>query len=293
MATTKASIRKALAAQEDLKRRDEHCSMDPLTLAAIDCSIRQQVRVTRTSDEYGLYTISEVRQESAQGIVRMGLAGRRRLETDEAFAAVLDPQVVHPTLSGDEAEALGEFVERLDDDGHNRALIVIAPHGGHIEPHTAEQAERVASRLAGHGASCWRCKGFKNGGGASERWHITSADISEASFPRLNEVVGRGFAHAFAFHGFVEPEILVGGLADMALKQEIKAAIDGAMAGTGFDVRIAEPCDPDNGDDERNIVNRLTAGGANGVQIEQPLKARRNYGLAIADAVADVYRSKL
>ena len=46
-----------------------------------------------------------------------------------------------------DAEAGGELVERLDDDGELRGLIVIAPHGGDIEPHTDEQAERVAFRL--------------------------------------------------------------------------------------------------------------------------------------------------
>jgi hypothetical protein len=47
------------------------------------------------------------------------------------------------------------------------------------------------------------------------------------------------------------------------------------------------------GDDPRNIVNRLTAGGANGIQIEQSLAARSGSWAAIADAVAEVYRRKL
>jgi hypothetical protein len=51
---------------------------------------------------------------------------------------------------------------------HTR-LIVIAPHGGDIERHTDQQAERVASRLKAKAASSWRCKGFKEGGGASDR----------------------------------------------------------------------------------------------------------------------------
>lgn len=43
----------------------------------------------------------------------------------------------------------------------------------------------------------------------------------------------------------------------------------------------------------RNIVNRLTAGGVGGIQIEQSFSAREGYGRAIADAVAGVYASKL
>ena len=43
-------------------------------------------------------------------------------------------------------------------------------------------------------------------------------------------------------------------------------------------------------DAERNIVNRLTAGGANGIQIEQKSGPRER---PIAEAVANVFDSKL
>ena len=69
-----------------------------------------------------------------------------------------------------------------------------------------------------------------------DRWHITSTDIHEASFPHLNSVISRGFTHAVAFHGFNDPEvradILIGGAASASLKQEIKTAIKGAIAGS-------------------------------------------------------------
>ena len=65
----------------------------------------------------------------------------------------------HPSLAVDQARACGERVERLRDNGRQRELIVIAPHGGDIERHTDEQAEQVASRLAAKAGSCWRCKG--------------------------------------------------------------------------------------------------------------------------------------
>jgi hypothetical protein len=76
------------------------------------------------------------------------------------------------------------------------------------------------------------------------------------------------------------------------LKEKIKAAIDGVV-GSEFTVRITTPDEPFGGDDKRNIVNRLTAGGANGVQIEQKIAPREAKGLAIAEAVAKVYASEL
>ena len=63
--------------------------------------------------------------------------------------------------------------------------------------------------------------------------------------------------------------------------------------GPDITVRVATPDEHYGGDDERNIVNRLTHGGVGGVQLEQSLPARRDHGTAIADAVASVYRRRL
>ncbi len=292
MATYDASVRKVLSSQRNLIDK-EHCSADPEKLATVGSALGHQVRIKRSSSEYGLYTVSKGRQERADNTVRLGKTGRRRLGTGKDFIGTLDSQVPHPTCTDAEAETNSEFVERLGDNGRHTGLIVIAPHGGDIERYTDLQAERVASRLAAKGVSSWRCKGWKRGGGAFDRWHITSTDIHEASFPGLDSVISRGFAYAVAFHGFDDPDILIGGSAPHSLKQEIKAAIEGAIAGLGITVRIARPDEDFNGDNPRNIVNRLTAGGANGIQIEQSLLARASHGQAIADAVANVYNSKI
>lgn len=299
MATYKASIKKALKPeQDDLIKRKEHCSADREKLESTGRLLGHQVRIKRNNDEYGLYTVSEVRQEDPDNIVRMGEGGRERLGTINEFDATLNPQAPHPTLDDCEAEAEGEFVERLDDNGWHNGLIAIAPHGGKIELGTDVQAEHVASHLAAKGVSAWRCKGWHRKG-AFEHWHITSTDIHEASFPLLNSVISRGFKYAVAFHGFedddsVRDDILVGGLAPDALKEKVKEAIKGVV-GSAFKVRITRPDEQLGGDDKRNIVNRLTAGGANGVQIEQKKAPREEKGLAlaIAETVAQVYASEL
>ena len=296
MATYKASIKKALESeQDDLIKRKEHCSADRDKLETVGRLPGHQVRIKRNDDEYGLYTVSEVRQENPDDTVRMGEDGRDRLGMINEFDATLDSQVPGPPLDDSEAEARGEFVERLDDNGWHNGLIAIAPHGGDIEPHTDLQAERVASQLAGKGVSSWRCKGW-HPNGAFEHWHITSTDIHEASFPLLNSVISRGFRYAVAFHGFddngIPDDIRIGGLAPDALKEKIKEAIKGVV-GSDFTVNITKPGDQFGGDDKRNIVNRLTAGGANGVQIEQKMAPREEKGLAIAEAVAKVYASEL
>jgi len=298
VATFEASVKMAMSSsQQDLIKRKEHCSADPEMLTTIGRALGHQVRIKRNDSEYGLYTVSEVRQENPDDIVRMGGAGRERLGTNEEFAATFDSQAPDPSCTDAEAEVKGEFVERLGDGGINRGLIVIAPHGGDIERHTDEQAECVASQLADKGVSSWLCKGWRPGGGALERWHITSTDIHEASFPLLDSIIARCFTYAVAFHGYTpdpgQPEILVGGTS--ALREEVAMAIKDAVAGSDITVEPSDPIrDKDfNGDNLLNIVNRLTAGGRNGIQIEQSLRARSSCGRAIADAVATVYNPEL
>jgi hypothetical protein len=110
---------------------------------------------------------------------------------------------------------------------------------------------------------------------------------------RDEDALDRGFAHAVAFHGFDEQEVLIGGIAPTGLKHEVRSAIEAATVGSGISVRVATPKDRFGGDDPRNIVNRLTVDGLGGLQIEQSLSARRDHGAAIADAVAAVYARRL
>ena len=58
-------------------------------------------------------------------------------------------------------------------------------------------------------------------------------------------------------------------------------------------MRIAGPDEEYGGDDPCNIVNRLSAAGEGGIQIEQSLRARCRHWDVIADAVAAVYRPLL
>ena len=291
MVARHAVIRRALPSQEDLQKRREHCSVDPRKLLEIGADVGSQVRILTRADDQVLFTVSESRDEDPDGVVRIGLTGRRRFGTEDEFDGVIDSQVPHPTLSDTDAEDLGEFVERLHD-GASATVIAIAPHGGDIELNTDRQAEQVASRLAAHGASSWVCRGWKSGDRAFESWHITSDETDPRSFPLLDSVFRRGFADAVSFHGFKEPLVLVGGLAPVELREEIREAIASAV-GPDVVVRVATPDDPFNGDSPCNIVNRLTKGGANGVQIEQSLTAREEHWAAIADAIAGVYEARL
>lgn len=283
----------------------EHCSAHREQITTVGRNKGQQVRIERyTPDgltllDLALYTVIDVHDEEPD-LVFVGytdpeskkhdLRDRLGLSGIEPSTGKIKSEVPDPNLTDDEARCNSEFVERQSDNGRHQGLIAIAPHGGDIEIHTDEQAKRVGERLASKCVSVWVCKGFKKNGGAFDRWHITSTDISEESFPKLKTVIGRHFEYAVAFHGWSENFICVGGSAPPDLKNQIKTAIR-AIPDLNIDVKTDEEgCGAFNGNDPRNIVNRL---GTNGVQIEQSRDARKFFGVPIADAVADVIDLKI
>jgi phage replication-related protein YjqB (UPF0714/DUF867 family) len=297
--------------------RREHCSVNSNQIGMIGLTPGQQVRIERPAANgttFALYTIdahndAEEGEEEPDNAVYVGYTELKDLEerldfssTDlsskDSFPGKINGQVAAVGLTDAEAEAYSEFIEYLADDGYNRELVILAPHGGFIEEHTDVQAQYVVEQLPSKSVSVWMCKGFKKGGGAYQRWHITSTDINEESFPKLKTIIGRQFKYAIAFHGWDDDSICIGGsTSDYDLKLQIKYEIKKAVSNTDIKVEIAgEPgssCSADfNGNDDNNIVNRLSQ---NGLQIEQCKKAREKESRrkAIAKAVADVIRPKL
>lgn len=291
-----ADVRDPLDGEAPIAKKKEHCSADADHLAAIGRAAGQQVRITRPGGEIAAYTVKRVHEGGGRAVIGMGRLGRSRLGASGAvkeFEATVSADVVRSELTDAEAKDRGEFVERLDDDGTNTGLLVMAPHGGEIEVPTDLQAERVAAQLGGKKVSVWRCKGYGKRGvqGAFERWHITSTETHEASFPLLAKVATRKFDHAVSFHGMVDGRILVGGIGPTRLKVEIRDAIREAIDDPSIPVDIAMQGEANGGTSPDNIVNRYSKG--TGIQIEQSPKARREHWEKIADAVARVYRSKL
>ena len=201
------------------------------------------------------------------------------------------------------AKSMSEFIEKLHE-VQNHKLIVLAPHGGNIEPWTDVEAEYVANRF-GDSASLWLCKGFssRNPNGdsnedATERWHITSTQINPESFPKLKSIIAPtpNFEYSIAFHGWTEDSICVGGNPhnpDADLKCDIRGAIMKALEEANPDIKVhVSPC-PDgnfNGDSSDNIVNRL---GTNAIQIEQCKIARTKYHDKIAQAVVNAIGTRI
>jgi phage replication-related protein YjqB (UPF0714/DUF867 family) len=268
---------------QNFKNDDDSCSVSK-SLAGI--LIGDQIRIVRGPDEYAVYTVVDRQMGENPEIVRMGVSARERLGTSNPFDGVLVKPVLASNLTDEEAEALGEFVERLVDDGSNTGLVVIAPHGGGIEDGTDLQAEAVTAAL---GCSSWIVKGWKQGGGSYDRWHVTSTKISPRSFPGLGLIAKRGFAYSVAFHGMSAPGVLIGGAGPDDLKEMLKDAILDELSDPDIDVVIAEQGDANSGMSSKNVVNWLSDGGVGGIQLEQSMKVRKDHWQEVVDAVVSVY----
>ena len=246
-----------------------------------------QVRLKFGNNE-AIYAVV-VADDYGNAVVFMGSGGQKRLGISQAPAT--------GSISNFVVNELHHADPKLTEDcivGSDNFLAVLAPHGGSIEVETDRQALEVAqsSEFASGSVTCWFCAGTsaRTGPGAHDRWHITSTDISEHSFPKLkHQVVDIPFTHAVSFHGFDDPDIvddvLVGGRASDALKDRIVKAIHDE---SGLSVTRVGSGDQFGGIEARNLVNRLAHG--NGVQIEQSRDARKdNTWKKIANAVAAAY----
>jgi phage replication-related protein YjqB (UPF0714/DUF867 family) len=289
---TDIDVLKAASNMTALMRSQELCWMDPELAAACGIVLGDQIRLKRSTNHYAIYTVSDFRQEGpGNDDVRLGPDGRKKLGTAGAMSDLdmyIGGSILRSDLSDTDARSQSEFVERLDDHG-NKGLVACAPHGGGIELYTERQAERVYEKLAAKKITSWRCKGWKEDGGAFDRWHIAATRISRNCFPLLDSIGDRGFTYSVCFHGWSSGGILIGGRGTMQLKQDIQAAIIKAMNDASIAVTIADADDADNGDDPKNLVNWLTADGESSIQLEQSLTSRTKYWQQIADAVASVF----
>lgn len=276
---------------------EENCTIDPDLASANSVEVGQQIRikVKNSPTKYGLLTVDRTYEDgSDNNDIRLRASARTRFGQTDGFDAYLEgcDQVVLHGKDNTWLNSNDEFGELLDEtDTTHTDLVICAPHGGMIENYTDEMAKWCYDKMVAlsKSASCWRCIGHQDAIGAYAAWHITSTEISRSSFPYLDQIGDRGFSYAVSFHGYGEADIGVGGAAPLALKTEIKEAIENAV-GTAYDVTVVTT-GPYAGTSADNFVNWLTD-GSDGVQIELPYGARQNYGQAIAEAVATVFAGK-
>lgn len=146
--------------------------------------------------------------------------------------------------------------QRVVDDAQT---VIVAPHGGGIEPGTSE----IAEAIAGNDFSFYAFEGIKPGG--NRDLHITSTRFDEPRCLKLVQTSER----VVTIHGEESDAsvVYVGGR-DVRLRRRIGAALKKA----GFVAR-APRRSPLRGEDPRNICNRGIS--RKGVQLELSAGLRR------------------
>lgn len=207
----------------------------------------------------------------------------------------------------------GSFRETAVRRNDNRFALIV-PHGGAIETKTSDQIAPFVATLEGTTynipVNSWRAEGQWSDDQTSKRWHITSTNLSEQSFPALAGMLDQTwfdtdhpFRRTLSFHGMTtgEADIILGGGTDLNAKCHVATKIK-AESGMGpvairiyHDDQIIDiAADGDrtvcrkglDGDSARNIINRLAADG--GIQIEQSGDVRSNttYRNGVANGAA-------
>lgn len=148
-------------------------------------------------------------------------------------------------------EETGDGAFRVRLRKHLDTVVVIAPHGGGIEPGTSE----IAEAIAGDDFSFYTFEGTKQTGNGD--LHITSTSFDE---PQGLALV-RASPTVLSVHGEASPgEIVFLGGRDAAFQKRLRVS----LTAEGFEVRVHE--DPGlSGRDPLNICNRGRSGG---VQLE-------------------------
>jgi phage replication-related protein YjqB (UPF0714/DUF867 family) len=202
------------------------------------------------------------RQRPTATFHRFVAAVRDALDEEAGAGGSACPSPHGSDLYGCFGELFAENTEGVDYTRTFRAtgdpVLVLAPHGGGIEPGSSE----VADAIAGSRFGFYEFAGVRSSGNYG--LHITSTNYDE---PTALEMVGAA-EHAIAVHGTAGsvPLVYVDGL-----DRDLVALIDGNLRAAGFSTSPAPP--EMAAQVESNLVNR-TATGA-GVQLELSAALRR------------------
>lgn len=172
-------------------------------------------------------------------------------------------------------------------------LLSCASSGGEIYENTDLQALHVSSEST---ASSWACFGYDDKDRAHERWHVRPELIYPDSYNDVRFLIEdeehESAVNFIGIDGGADGQIIIGGLASETLQEDLKANLEEKFEGQDVDISIAYG-GRWSGTDTKNIVNRFTETGDNGLQVAQSEDIRQNHWKKVADAVLETYGEQI
>lgn len=162
--------------------------------------------------------------------------------------------------------------------------LIVAPHGGDLEPYTFSQAIKLAERSD---CDVWATDVMSRGN-TFQNWHYSSNDIDVEKFTYLRDLE-YNYDTVISFHGTKKNEIIIGGREDPNNRRELESLINDKLPDT--DTVIADGNTDLNGYHPENIVNRRSD-NSQGIQLEQPFQTRSQNWETIVECV-DTYLSNI
>lgn len=286
------SIHKALSSQDEIKDSKEKASVSSELKQKIGVNVGDQIRIEKLDTGIvGAFTVWEIHDDSSKP-VRMGARGRKKtFNTSSTFNGTISGTVPENQLTFQEAWRKSRSIETTWHEPEQDQLIALAPHGADMEACTDQIAVELYKNMPANQCSIWAYHGF--GDDAGDRFHIKSHRVQSQSYPGLAEVSNTNFQRAIAFHIKKDAEkIEVGGLTDRQLRKDIAATVEEAV-NEKWETELEYDEGTYMGQKKANVVNRLTADGQSGVQIELPIYAARNYRKRIARNLAEWFQNSI
>lgn len=147
--------------------------------------------------------------------------------------------------------------------------LVVAPHGGGIEPYTFVQATKLLE--LNNQCDFWGVRGMSNKN-AYNRLHYSSNNIDLDRFEYLDSL-DDNYDTCISFHGTRRDEFIVGGNSSESDRRNLIEMLSDNLP-ERYTYKVGKRSTELNGKHPKNIVNRRS--NQNGIQLEQPFKARKD-----------------
>jgi len=186
---------------------------------------------------------------------------------------VTDSESGSGVLFGDHPET-GEAETYLS--GGDR-LAILAPHGGDIESQTDVIAVSVDELLRDRGfePTTWCYHGY--GDDAFSEYHVPSCWITPNRFEQFGAVTESAYEYAVTVHVQHASHIGLGGQIDRDVRAHVRDVLRTVLIDPP-EIRIEHDAMKNEGVSSANVVNRVTADGASGLQVElTPSIAQRQW----------------